>query len=373
LTVEEALNTVLFAYVMLSPFTIILWLVILAGGLVAIAVHFLMAQNSGSVSLADLPAASLPTGPSSRWMEIFRESTAGIDIELILYGVLTLIGVLLILRAIVSAIIVIRQRRYARMPETGSPHRVEAGMARHWSILGRGLTGKMLLALTGTVALFGFSTVAVVYFTVTNSLREHQLKRATVLALNISDAAASYVVAKKTAELGALLGKSASGPAMAYIVVADRKGAVAAQSLATLPSELPPSLNQEPTRRTQRQTLTVGGRAVYETTVPLLEGQAGTVRVGLWAQEVEAEIHRTVAPVILGILAVLAGGLICSIYLVWQINRPIAKLVRIASHISHGELDMPLSGTRDPGEFGELSRALERMRSSVKAAMTRLN
>jgi len=344
---------------MLSPFTIILWLVILAGGLVAIAVHFLMAQNSGSVSLADLPAASLPTGPSSRWMEIFRESTAGIDIELILYGVLTLIGVLLILRAIVSAIIVIRQRRYARMPETGSPHRVEPGMARHWSILGRGLTGKMLLALTGTVALFGFSTVAVVYFTVTNSLREHQLKRATVLALNISDAAASYVVAKKTAELGALLGKSASGPA--------------AQSLATLPSELPPSLNQAPTRRTQRQTLTVGGRAVYETTVPLLEGQAGTVRVGLWAQEVEAEIHRTVAPVILGILAVLAGGLICSIYLVWQINRPIAKLVRIASHISHGELDMPLSGTRDPGEFGELSRALERMRSSVKAAMTRLN
>ena len=373
LTDEENFEIGSLTHVMLSPFTIILWLVILAGGLLAIAVHFLLTRNSGSVSLADLPATSLPTGSSGRWMEIFHDSAAGIDIELILYGVLTLIGVLLILRAVVSAIIVIRQRKFAGLPEARSRQRSEPGMAKHRSLLGRGFSGRMVLALTGTVALFGFSTVAVVYFTVTNTLREYQLKRATVLALNISDAAAGYVVAKKTAGLGALLGKSAGGPGTAYIIVEDRNGAIAAQSLATLPNELQPSLNQERPRQTQRRTLTVGGRAVYETVVPLLEGQAGAVRVGLWAQEVEAEIHRTIAPVILGILAVLAGGLICSIYLVWQINRPIAKLVRIASHISHGELDMPLSGTRDPGEFGELSRALERLRSSVKAAMTRLN
>lgn len=359
---------------MLSPFTIILWLVILVGCLVAVAVHFLLAQNIGTVSLADLPATAPTTGPSSRWPEIFRESTAGVNLEMILYGALTLIGVLLVLRAVVSAIIVIRQRKNSALPESEWLRRAEPGNARHWSMLGRGFNGKMLLAFTGTVALFGFSTVAVVYYSLTNSLREHELKRATVLALNVSDAAAGFVVAKQKAELGALLSKTAGRAPTAYIVVEDRQGAaLAMHGLTALPNELSPSLNSEPLRGIQRRTLTVGGRRVYETAVPLLDGQAGAVRVGLWAEEVEGEIHRILAPVIFCILAVLAGGLVCSLYLVWRINRPIAKLVRIASHISRGDLDAPLGGTRDPGEFGELSRALERMRSSVKAAMTRLN
>jgi len=230
------------------------------------------------------------------------------------------------------------------------------------------------LVFTDKVALFGFCAVVVVYFTLTHSLREHQLKRVTVLAVNISDAAAGYVVAKKTAELGALLDKSTGSAATAYIVVEDRNGVAIthAHILATVPNQLPALSSRQAPRQTQRRTLVVGGRAVYETAVPLLDGQAGAVRVGLWAQEVEGEIRRTVAPVIFWILAVLAGGLICSIYLVWHLNRPIVKLIRMASQISLGGLDMPLSGIRDPGEFGELSRALERMRSSVKAAIARL-
>jgi len=41
--------------------------------------------------------------------------------------------------------------------------------------------------------------------------------------------------------------------------------------------------------------------------------------------------------------------------------------------ISYGELDAPSLGVEDKTEFGELSRALERMRSSVKAAVMRLS
>lgn len=358
---------------MLSPFTIILWLIILAGGVIAIAVHFLLGWNSGSVSLAELPAAAPPTGQSSRWMEIVRESTAGINIELILYGALTLIGVLLIIRAAVSTIIVIRHRKFARLSDSGSLRSGGPRAAKPWGILGRGLGGKMLLAFTGTAALFGFCTLGIVYFSLTNALREHQLQYAEVLAVNVSDGAAGLMVAKKSTELGQLVRKSAGAAATAYIVIEDRNGAVVAQSLAALPNELQPILERELPRQTERRTLAVANRPVYETAVPLLDGQAGAVRVGLWAEDVEAEIRRTIAPIIFAILAVFAGGLICSIYLVWQINRPIVKLVRIASHISRGELDLPLNGTHDPSEFGELSRALERMRSSVKAAMMRLS
>ena len=370
---------------MLSPFTLILWLVVLAGMLIAVTVHFTLGTNSASVSLADLPSIDVPDGQFDRWMEIIREGTTGVGVELLLYGALTLIGLLLILRAVASAIVVFRQRKYLAPPLSGQVHRLEPdspsseapampnGLAGQWSILGRGLTGKMLLGFTGTVALFGFCAAAVVYFTLMHSLREHQLQRATVLAVNVSDVAAGYMVAKKSAELRGLLRKSAGGAATAYIIVEDRNGSVAAHSLADLPAELQPSSDRVLVRQAYRRKRSIGTNPVYETVVPLLDGQAGAVRVGLWAAVVEAEVRRTVAPIVFWVLATIAAGLLCSIYLVWRINRPIVRLVRIASHISRGELDMPLSGTRDAGEFGELSRALERIRSSVKAAMARLN
>jgi len=47
-------------------------------------------------------------------------------------------------------------------------------------------------------------------------------------------------------------------------------------------------------------------------------------------------------------------------------------LVRAAQRISTGDLEAPSLGVEDNSEFGELSRALERMRSSIKAAMVRM-
>jgi methyl-accepting chemotaxis protein len=71
-------------------------------------------------------------------------------------------------------------------------------------------------------------------------------------------------------------------------------------------------------------------------------------------------------------LLVIGGGILMVIYFVWRINRPIIRLIRTARRISSGDLEAPSLGTEDKSEFGELSRALERMRSSIKAAMIRL-
>jgi HAMP domain-containing protein len=47
-------------------------------------------------------------------------------------------------------------------------------------------------------------------------------------------------------------------------------------------------------------------------------------------------------------------------------------LKSIADDISRGHLDTPVS-FQSNDEVGELARSLERMRASLKAAMTRLN
>ncbi|HEX9786497.1 MAG TPA: HAMP domain-containing protein, partial [Candidatus Binatia bacterium] len=111
---------------------------------------------------------------------------------------------------------------------------------------------------------------------------------------------------------------------------------------------------------------------IYEVTVPILEGRIGVVRLGVWRDAVDAEISETVMLQIKIIALVFAAGMVLAILLAWRINRPILRLVNAARSISRGELDTPSLGVEDTTEFGELSRALERMRSSLKAAMIRL-
>jgi len=117
----------------------------------------------------------------------------------------------------------------------------------------------------------------------------------------------------------------------------------------------------------------VGDGNVYEVSVPVLEGQIGAVRVGLWKDEVDAEISKAVIPILKLVVLVMIAGIFLTILLVWRITRPISRLVATARRISEGELDVPSSGVNDASEFGELSRSFERMRSSVKAAIVRLN
>ena len=127
-------------------------------------------------------------------------------------------------------------------------------------------------------------------------------------------------------------------------------------------------------RQTYRRELSLSGRAVYATGVPILEGQLGTVHVGFWVDAVEKEIQRTLLPLV-GIMAIvpLIGALVSFLLAHW-IVRPIVGLTEIADKVTMGDLETSVSGkcVRSRDEIGDLARSLERMRSSLKAAMLRL-
>jgi HAMP domain-containing protein len=75
----------------------------------------------------------------------------------------------------------------------------------------------------------------------------------------------------------------------------------------------------------------------------------------------------------IGIIAViLLGGIVISSVFVSVMTRPIRRLRYVAESMSKGDLDTPLTldiGSHD--EIGDLACSLERMRSSLKAAMSR--
>jgi HAMP domain-containing protein len=134
------------------------------------------------------------------------------------------------------------------------------------------------------------------------------------------------------------------------------------------PVELKDAGGTAPSSRTTR----VRGKSVYETRAPLLDGQLGVVRVGLWAQTVQDDVRWTLLPIIGLIAACLALGIIVSVMLASKTIRPILDLKAVADDISRGRLDTSVSIDSND-EIGELGRSLERMRASLKAAMTRLN
>ncbi len=232
-----------------------------------------------------------------------------------------------------------------------------------------GLRWKISTTFSGLVLILGLLVIGIVYYFTSNALQKQVDLRSSAIATNLADAAAGLVARKSTLELDALVAKYGRLDGVAYAVIQDPKGEVLVSSMQPFPVELKDTNNGTvaPSGVTRLR-----GKPVYETRSPLLEGQLGVVRVGLWAETVQDDVRSTLLPIIGLIVACLVLGVVLSIMLASKAIRPILDLKAIADDISRGRLDTTVSiQTND--EVGELGRSLERMRASLKAAMIRLN
>ena len=100
----------------------------------------------------------------------------------------------------------------------------------------------------------------------------------------------------------------------------------------------------------------------------------GTAHLGIRGDFVEEEIRRAVVPIIEVVAGVVLGGILISSALVAVMTRPIRRLAQVADGMSKGDLETPvILGASSRGEIGELARSLERLRSSLKAAISRFS
>ena len=226
---------------------------------------------------------------------------------------------------------------------------------------------------TCVMLLLGIIVLAAAYRITSSALRDQLDQRVLVIASTLSDAAAGPIVTRNLLALHALVSKYTLIDGVAYAFVEDNKGEIVAHSLPSFPPELKQGAvtgDQSPVRR----ELFMGEKKIYETAMPVLEGQLGRVHVGFWAETVENEIHRALLPLI-GIIALMpfVGALLSFILAHW-IVRPIIGLTEIADKVTMGDLETSVTGecVKSRDEIGDLARSLERMRSSLKAAMLRL-
>jgi HAMP domain-containing protein len=227
---------------------------------------------------------------------------------------------------------------------------------------------------TAVMLVLSILVIAAVYQLTQNTLQDQLDKRALAVATNFSDAVAGHLASKNLLAVHSLARKYTLLDGTAYAFVQNGQGEVVAHTFGAFPDELRRGLSPGSRRQVQRRELALMGRAVYETAVPVLEGQMGSVHVGFWADAVETEIRRALFPIV-GIVGVvsLIGALVSFLLAHW-IVRPILGLTEIADKVTKGDFETMVRGdcieSRD--EIGDLARSLERMRCSLKAAMLRL-
>jgi HAMP domain-containing protein len=237
-----------------------------------------------------------------------------------------------------------------------------------------GLKWKIGGIYTAVMLVLGVGVIAAVYQIAQGALRDQLDKRALAITTNFSDAAAGYVASRNLLALHALARKYTLLDGVAYAYVENGKGEIVAHTLGSFPDGLRQGPSAGAKREVQRRELLLMDRTVYETAMPVLDGQLGSVHVGFWADAVKTEIQRALVPII-GIIALvpLVGALLSFLLAHW-IVRPIVGLREIADKVTMGDLETSVGGAciNSHDEIGDLARSLERMRSSLRAAMLRL-
>ena len=222
------------------------------------------------------------------------------------------------------------------------------------------------------IAILGLMIAGIIYNFLGLILRDRFQQQTSVIALTLADSAAGHVVSRDFLQLRTLVAKYGRLDGVAYAVIQDREGNVLANSMGFMPSEFREGIPSGQQKDVARRILTLQGKVVYESQELILEGQLGSIRLGIWAETVQREIYYGLLLLLGPITLVLIAAAAVALLLAGQLIGRFRRLMEVAKRMSMGDLDTPVKA-ESQDEFGELTISLERMRASLKAAMMRLD
>jgi len=235
-----------------------------------------------------------------------------------------------------------------------------------------GLLGKLTFSFCTIGVLFGISAGIIVDRFLSRGMDKQIESRADDMAFGINEIVTRNLAAGTIQELANVIAKYASMDGVAFIFVEDAEGRIVAHHPQDLPIYLDRDFPRSAERALRGAAVQYRGSAVYEVAKRVGSGREGFVHLGLWRGIIEAESRRALAPMVAMMVVVLLGISAAFVYIAWSLNRPLLDLVRHADRISKGEFGVPLQLKR-ADEIGEIARSLERLRSSLRAVMSRLD
>jgi sensor histidine kinase regulating citrate/malate metabolism len=200
-----------------------------------------------------------------------------------------------------------------------------------------GIEWKITGAVATVIFIFGLLLIVIANQFIGRALRTEIDQRALAIATNLSTAAAGHVMSKNILELYALLAKYARLNGVAYAFIEDSNGQIVGHSIRPFPQEITATPTPDQRKQVSTRVVTLQGKSVYETSVPILEGQLGAAHLGIWAEGVATEINSARTPFFGWITVVLLVAVAVAAFLARIIIAPIARLMNLANELSAGE------------------------------------
>ncbi|MBF0460677.1 MAG: response regulator [Magnetococcales bacterium] len=224
-----------------------------------------------------------------------------------------------------------------------------------------------MLLLFGLIVLLGSSIAYFVHATLSQELTTEMGECGLLVAQLIVDDAKPALLTQDVNTLqGIIVDHLALSPRLEYIFFVDRTGRVLAHSLGTsFPDDLLTTAFTAPRQEQQIIPRHTSRGMVLHVILPVMDGNAGALHVGLQGKAIQEQAARAVWKIILIMVAVLGVGAVIGSGFLNIIATPINKLSRIAVAIGQGDLEQRIAiGGND--EISQLASAFNTMSMALQ-------
>lgn len=235
-----------------------------------------------------------------------------------------------------------------------------------------GLFGRCMVIFTTVAVLLSVAVCLIAYGYLYRIMEQNLKARAEAMALALADISAQHFDGGTFDGLPAEIGRYEPDQILAYAYVEDAGGKIVGHTPADLPRYLRRDFPRSAVQAIRGIEIEYRGEPIYEVAKRFGGPNGGFVHLGLWRAAAAEETWRAVIPIFLTIVVLLAGTLGASAVIMRRLSRPFLKLVEDASRISKGDWVAPLELKR-VDEIGDIARSLERLRSSLRAVVARLD
>jgi len=243
---------------------------------------------------------------------------------------------------------------------------------RVWHTIGGVSIRAKILGIVLVMAIFpGLVVTFQVRSMFTQTMREQLKQQSVSAARDVAARGTDLVLINDLYGLNRLLRDTqAHNPDIRYIFITDAQGMVLAHTFeGGFPLEL---LNAHPLPATEPQDLqpllTEEGM-VWDTAVPIFEGQAGVAHVGVSEQGMWRVVDTVTGQIVLMMLLVSLVGIGAASALTWFLTRPVLELVTATERVGHGDYSARVERWADD-EIGDLAEAFNAMVVQLARAET---
>jgi signal transduction histidine kinase len=226
---------------------------------------------------------------------------------------------------------------------------------------------KIVVAIAVLVLALGLGGTLHARLTLSNISQDELEKRAVAVANDVASHAPEPLLTNDIyglyQHISAVL---ATNTDIRYIVVLDSQGDVKASTFSNgLPKGLRDANQASSGQLSSVKTLNTSEGSMVDVAMPILGGDAGTVRLGISKEPSESQVAQLTFNLLALTGGVLVAGLVVAYVLATLFTRPLARLADAARAVGRGELSQQVTiETRD--EVGKLATAFNTMTQQLR-------